>query len=57
MIDMPIEVKELVIKAIISDEKAEKGIDSENTSKLATKQIVSACVEQVLKILERDKER
>lgn len=54
---MPIEVKELVIRAIISDEKAEEGTDSENTFEPATKPIVSACVEQVLKILERDKER
>ena len=54
---MPIEVKELVIKTIVTDSKPQTIGRRKDTSTLSTKKIISACVEQVLQILERDKER
>ncbi len=50
---MPIEIRELVIRATITDaEKPESGSESTDTE-----DIVKICVDQVLKILERKKER
>ncbi len=55
---MPVEIKELIIRANImngceenSEVKTEVGSDEDRTA------IIAACVEQVLKILERKKER
>jgi len=54
---MPIEVKELVVKAIVSNTKAPKSRAQNETSALSTKRVIAACVEQVLRILEKEKER
>ncbi len=52
---MTIEIKELIIKASINKEnKSEFQPDEDSVDK---QEIISSCVEQVLKILERDKER
>lgn len=51
---MPVEIKELIIRAKIVD--AEKQDLSLNQPE-SRQEIIAACVEQVLKILERKKER
>lgn len=53
---MPVEVKELVIKAVIDDQmkKEEKKKPSE---KIDRDEIIEDCVEQVLGILKKEKER
>ena len=53
---MPVEVKELVIKAVVDDEtrKEEK---SKPADKIDREEIIEDCVEQVLEILKREKER
>ena len=55
---MPIEIKELHIKGVISNEPANTG-SSNNTAVGEGQQeaIIAACVEKVLKILEDKKER
>ena len=55
---MPIEIKEMHIK-IHLDEGPNKGNSggSDGASKKGTEAIISACVETVMEILERQKER
>ncbi len=53
---MPIEIRELIIKAQINDQQGVAG----NSAKLDKKQkqlIIQECVEQVLEILKERKER
>ncbi len=60
---MPVEIKELIVRAtIISSSEnnceSKKEGNSDNIAALGTeKAIIRACVEEVLKILERKKER
>ncbi len=55
---MPIEIRELIIRATITGgegvgrERSQTGYDD-----TGEKEIIAECVEQVLKILERQKER
>jgi hypothetical protein len=55
---MPIEIRELIIRATVTggeaggEEESEGGTDATDGST-----IVAECVEQVLKVLERQKER
>ncbi len=60
---MPVEIKELVIKAVATM-TPEDDKNDENDEKLSQKKpvddkeaIIQACVEQVLKVLKRKKER
>jgi hypothetical protein len=58
---MPIEIKELVIKASVVDGSSPDaaGLSDPGSSRppLNTEQIVEACVEQVLSILEQKRDR
>ena len=50
---MPIEIKELVIRAVVDDEgRAEATSDG-----LASDDIVEVCVQEVLRVLKRSRER
>jgi hypothetical protein len=50
---MPVEVKELIIRAILTDHS----LGEEPESESGTDEIVARCVEQVLEIIERKRER
>jgi len=52
---MPIQVNEIVIRAVIKDEKAEK--KKPENGKENKEDIVSECVEQVLQIIKEKSER
>lgn len=52
---MPIEIKELHIK--INVEEKSQSSDTEKAGKDAKDKIIEACVEQVLEILEKNRER
>ncbi len=55
---MPIEIKELVIRAVAHDEAAHVADDGRRTADdLDADALVEACVEQVLRILRRERER
>ena len=54
---MPIEVKELVVKAIVSEDKATTADVAEEALTDMTEKMITECVDQVLKILERERER
>ena len=53
---MPIEIKELVIKATIVDKNKEKA-EPPPQSKEAKEEIIADCVEQVMEILRKQEER
>lgn len=53
---MPVEIKELVIRAVIGDDSQESGAGDEETL-VNTQKIIETCVEQVLEILEKKQER
>lgn len=52
---MTVEIKELVIKATVNNNST-GSVDTKDSS-YDKKEIISDCVEQVLKILKREKER
>ncbi len=54
---MPVEIKELIIRATIVDGKDSQSQQQTVENIQAKEEIVAACVAQVLKILERKKER
>ncbi len=55
---MPIEIRELIIKAEISDTGGNEGSgNSELSDNLNKQQIIQECVDQVLEILKKEKER
>ncbi len=54
---MPVEIRELIIRATISRESEEIPESVESSDKENREEIISACVEQVLKIIERTRER
>ena len=49
---MPVEVRELIIKAEVT-----VNLDDEGDCQLQADELVEMCVEQVLKVLERSQER
>lgn len=51
---MPVEIRELIIRATVINDQ-EDGAATTNQS--GNESVVAACVEQVLRILERQKER
>ena len=54
---MPIEIRELVIRATVDPKKEKAGGPAAGKSAPATQDVVAECVEQVLEILRREKER
>ena len=53
---MPVEVRELVIKAVV-DDQIKKPDSKKKPSEKDSQEIVDDCVEQVLEILKRENER
>ncbi len=53
---MPVEIKELVIRAVIGGDSQESGQDGEEPL-VDTQEIIATCVEQILEILEKKQER
>lgn len=53
---MPIEIRELVIKAVVDGEAKNAGSDTESSGK-KREQVVRESVNQVMEILDRKKER
>ncbi len=55
---MAVEIRELVIKAIVVDEKdGRNSSSSEPVSAIQQEQIIQECVNQVLKIIKKSKNR
>lgn len=54
---MPVEIKELHIKAIVQDDSAKSESQPGTVSQSQVNAIVAECVEQVLNILKEKKER
>lgn len=54
---MPIEIKELIIRASVEEKPGDKAKPQQQKSVADQTRLVEACVEQVLEILRRDKER
>ena len=54
---MPVEIRELVIRATIEDGKDKESASPQKKGQMNKQQIVEECVEQVLEILRRDRER
>ena len=55
---MPLEIRELIIKANLGDENENSGrISPENNQQTGDKSVVQACVERVLEILKQREER
>ena len=53
---MPIEIRELIVKATVRDRASERQPGSQE-QRANKEEIISECVEQVLEILKRKKER
>jgi len=54
---MSVEIKELIIRATVVDTNENKSISTKEEDLEYQEEIIAACVEQVLKILETKKER
>jgi len=54
---MPVEIKELTIRAKVVDTETTSSVSSGEATSEQKAEIIAACVEQVLKILEMRKER
>jgi len=54
---MPVEIKELIIRASVVNNTGNSSDTSSEHLAEAKEEIIAACTEQVLKILERKKER
>lgn len=54
---MPIEIRELVIKATIADKNDRPPATTDKIQVADEQKIIQACVEQVLEILNRQKQR
>jgi hypothetical protein len=52
---MPIQINEIVIRAIVQDSKEKRGVRSKEKDNEET--IISKCVERVIEILKEKKER
>lgn len=54
---MPIEIRELVIKAVVEPDSSRQTAPSPQQTEKSKKQIVEESVEQTLKIIEKKQER
>lgn len=54
---MPIEVKELVIKATVSEQEGKASGKQGALSEAAKEEIIQACIDQMLRILKQQRER
>lgn len=55
---MPVEIKELIIRAVVAKDGESQGISSPSQAPLDDPDaIIAACVKQVLKILKQSQER
>ena len=54
---MPVEIRELIIRAVINSQTDEPNMPQAATTEEERAAIVEACVQQVLRILEKKKER
>ncbi len=54
---MPVEIKELIVRAIATKDRTEAEEPAETPEADAPQALVEACVRQVLNILKRSKER
>lgn len=55
---MPVEIRELIIKAVVDNSNSQSNINAaQNNIPVNTDEIVARCVEQVLEILEIKNER
>lgn len=54
---MPIEIRELVIRATVEGGEAQQQENASNKKQEDPQQIIEECVAQVMKILERQSER
>ena len=54
---MPIEVKELIIKANVQAGESNTSVPDEKLKENLKAEIIAACVEQVMKLLKNKKER
>lgn len=54
---MAVEIKELVIRAVISDAESSEDVNSTGTSELNKTALVQECVDQVLKVLKKKNRR
>lgn len=54
---MPIEIRELIIRTTVVNNTGSSASSSESSVSDGDEAIIAACVEQVLKILERKRER
>jgi len=54
---MPVEIKELIVRASVVNNKGNNSDTSSVNIDSESDRIIAACTEQVLKILERKKER
>ena len=54
---MPVEIRELVIRAVTTSDSESETILPEQSSQNDREEIVQECVKQVLRILKKEKER
>lgn len=54
---MPVEIRELILRATIVSGAVQEKEDSDNYSNATKEEIIAACTAQVLRILKREKER
>ena len=54
---MPVEIKELVIRAVVDPGQRERRLPEDETSPTHQGEIVQECVREVLRILKRSEER
>ncbi len=54
---MPVEIRELIIRAVAEDPALSLPSDQEDRESLSEEAIISACVKEVMRILKKEKER
>jgi hypothetical protein len=54
---MPVEIRELQIKAVVEDRPANSSSASSPTTATNTEAIIAACIEQIMEILKQKNER
>jgi hypothetical protein len=55
---MPIEIRELIIRAVVSEERGSVGESLEADTTVDDREaIIAACIKQVLKILQQSRDR